>query len=71
MGKFKPFPEPRDPQTDTPLVTPAGPLYRCTGCGGTVPDGAWLTETVTGGMVVGLIARAGKDGPVVHECGDR
>lgn len=83
-AKFTPFPVPRDVD-DTPLVTPHGGQYRCSGCGGPVPAGAWLFEAVEDGMVVGLLARlAGAtgvnphayhsavdhaDGEVVHACG--
>jgi len=56
MTSFTPFPVPRRPE-DTPLVVHAGADYRCSGCGGTVPAGAWLFETVRDGMVVGLLAR--------------
>lgn len=65
---FTPFPVPVSPQ-DAPLVRAAGPEYTCTGCGGPVPDGVWLHETVQDGMVVGLLAQKGADGPVVHSCG--
>jgi hypothetical protein len=53
--EFTPFPVPVDP-ADTPLVVPAGPDYRCSGCGGTVPAGVRLYETIEDGMVVGLLA---------------
>lgn len=66
--KFSPFPEPKT-SDDTPLVTHAGFQYRCTGCGGDVPDGAWLAERVKDGMVVGLLVTAGQGGQVVHACG--
>jgi len=68
MDAFTPFPEPRE-RGDTPLVQHAGSTYVCSGCGGPVPDGAWLHETVVDGLVVGLLARAGNDGPIVHQCG--
>jgi hypothetical protein len=67
---FTPFPEPLE-QTDVPLVVHNGFQYRCSGCGGDVPDGAWLDEDIADGMVVGLLARHGQDGPVVHACGSR
>jgi hypothetical protein len=56
MAEFVPFPVPTRPE-DTPLVVHAGADYRCSGCGGVVPAGAWLFESVHDGMVVGLIAR--------------
>lgn len=68
MGNFVSFPAPVNPG-DTPLVQHGGFDYVCTGCGGRVPDGAWLHETIEDGMVVGLWARNGPDGPIVHECG--
>lgn len=66
---FVPFPVPvhRD---DLPLVIREGPRYRCMGCGGRVPDGAWLFETIRDGLVVGILAQKGPTGPVVHSCGD-
>lgn len=66
---FTPFPEPKM-RGDVPLVTHNGPDYRCTGCGGSVPDGVWIHEHVRDGMVVGLLVRCGPDGPTVHECGE-
>ncbi len=69
-GEFKPFPVPTLP-TDLPLVTHAGEAYRCSGCGDRVPDGAWITEEVRDGMVVGILVRRGKDGPVDHGCGTK
>ena len=66
--RFTPFPVPVQP-SDTPLVTHAGDVYRCSGCGGDVPAGSWLHETVADGKVVGLLAQEGPDGPVVHSCG--
>jgi hypothetical protein len=68
MGEFVPFPEPKH-HDDTPLVTWNGFDYKCSGCGGPVPDGVWFTETVEDGMVVGIVARRGADGPRVHACG--
>lgn len=70
MADFTPFREPihRD---DVPLVRYAGNHYECSGCGGPVPDGAWLHETIRDGMVTGLLVRLGPDGDVVHECGER
>lgn len=70
MAKFTPFPAPVK-TGDTPLVTHAGFAYRCTGCGGDVPDGAWLDEDVKDGTVVGIAATAGPRGPLVHACGSR
>lgn len=70
MPRFKPFPEPKAPD-DLPLVQHAGFAYRCTGCGGEVPDGAWLDEDVVDGTVKGLRATAGPGGPEVHACGSR
>jgi hypothetical protein len=68
MADFKPFPVPVRPE-DTPLVRHAGAIYACSGCDGAVQDGAWLHEVVEDGMVVGLVARMGADGPEVHRCG--
>lgn len=68
MGEFTPFPVPVN-SGDIPLVTHVGFDYKCTGCGGPVPDGMWLHETIVDGMVVGLVARSGPDGPVTHKCG--
>lgn len=68
VAKFVPFPEPKIPE-DAPLVVHAGVQYRCSGCGGPVPDGAWLYEVVEDGMVTGLKVTHGQDGPVVHACG--
>lgn len=68
-AKFVPFPVPVA-ATDRPLVVHAGDRYRCTGCGGDVPAGCWLHETVRDGQVVGLLAQEGPDGPVLHSCGD-
>jgi hypothetical protein len=67
--KFTPFPVPMKAD-DVPLVRPNGADYECSGCGGSVPDGVWLHETVRDGKVVGLLARRGSDGPVVHQCGE-
>jgi hypothetical protein len=67
-ARFVPFPVPVHPG-DVPLVVHAGDRYRCSGCGGDVPDGVWLFETVEDGMVTGLVAKQGADGPVVHDCG--
>lgn len=66
--KFTPFPVPVR-SDDKPLVRHAGFQYECTGCGGPVPDGAWLYETVEDGTVVGLRATAGQGGDEVHRCG--
>jgi hypothetical protein len=66
--KFTPFPQPIHAD-DTPLVRHAGAAYKCSGCGGHVPDGVHLAEQIKDGMVVGLVARLGWDGPVVHKCG--
>jgi hypothetical protein len=52
---FTPFPVPVH-AGDTPLVTPDKGDYRCSGCGGKVPDGVRLYETIEDGMVVGLLA---------------
>lgn len=70
MLKFTPFPVPTH-HTHTPLVQHAGHHYRCTGCGGDVPDGVRIQETIKDGMVVGMHMRVGiaDDGPIVHECG--
>jgi hypothetical protein len=68
MAKFKAFPVPTKP-TDTPLVTPDGYHYRCSGCGAEVPEGVWIAETIEDGMVVGLSMRIGRDGADVHQCG--
>jgi hypothetical protein len=67
--RFSPFPVPVKPD-DTPLVTPNGGEYRCSGCHGSVPSGAWLFETIRDGMVVGIRAQLGPDGPEVHRCGE-
>jgi hypothetical protein len=84
-AKFTAFPVPVHAE-DIPLVTPAGADYRCSGCGGVVPAGAWLFETIRDGMVVGLTARMPgstasphvvastvdhADGEIVHQCGER
>lgn len=65
-----PFPVPTGP-AHTPLVQHAGHHYLCTGCGGVVPDGVRITETIVDGMVVGMRMRTGisADGPIAHECG--
>jgi hypothetical protein len=69
MAKFTPFPLPVHPD-DTPLITHAGPHYRCTGCGfEPIPDGMHIHETAKDGMVIGLRVVHGHDGPVIHECG--
>jgi hypothetical protein len=62
MAKFKAFPVPVHVD-DVPLVVANGREYRCSGCGGDVPSGVWLYETIAGGMVVGLVARL----PNTHE----
>jgi hypothetical protein len=67
--EFQPFPDP-DAGGDTPLVQSAGFAYRCSGCGGEVGDGMHLHTRVRDGMVVGVAARRGTDGPVEHECGE-
>lgn len=68
-AKFKRFPVPKA-SDDTPLVQHAGFAYKCSGCGGPVPDGAWVFEQVEKGMVTGIEVRAGgPDAPVVHSCG--
>lgn len=65
-----PFPAPTE-YNHTPLVQHAGHHYLCTGCGGDVPDGVRIQETIVEGMVIGMRMRAGTDpdGPIVHECG--
>lgn len=65
-----PFPAPTESH-HTPLVQHAGHHYLCTGCGGDVPDGVRVYETIEDGMVVGLTMRAGisDDGPIAHQCG--
>jgi hypothetical protein len=68
VPRFTPFPVPRRPD-DRPLVTHAGFDYRCTGCGGPVPDGVWIHEAVEDGMIVGMVMRDGPDGAVIHQCG--
>ena len=68
MADFTPFKLPTEPD-DAPLVQWNGNDYKCTGCGGSVPHGVWLHESVKDGMVVGLLARVGADGDVVHRCG--
>lgn len=70
MATFEPFPEPKA-AGDLPLVQHAGFAYRCTGCGGEVPDGAWLDEDIAKSKVIGIRATAGQGGPVVHACGSR
>lgn len=67
---FTPFPVPVH-HMDTPLVQWAGEAYKCTGCGGVVPSGAWLHETIKDGMVTGLLARNGADGEILHRCGEQ
>lgn len=69
MAKFTPFPEPKKP-TDTPLVQHAGVDYRCTGCGGRVPDGVRIYETVKDGTVVGMRMEGGSSGQFTHQCGE-
>jgi hypothetical protein len=82
--EFTPFPVPVHPG-DTPLVVADGGDYRCSGCGGRVPSGMLLYETVEDGMVVGLTAReaasegtnplslhtaaANPTGAITHQCG--
>jgi hypothetical protein len=68
VAEFTPFPEPKQ-ATDLPLVQWNQDRYKCTGCGGSVPDGVWLHEIIEEGMIVGLLARVGPDGPIVHQCG--
>lgn len=65
---FTPFPEPKTGE-DVQLVVHAGFQYKCSGCGGPVPDGAWIYEDIRDGMVVGLKVTSGLGGPVVHACG--
>jgi hypothetical protein len=68
MATFTPFPVPIHPE-DTPLVVPSRPDYKCSGCGDPVPSGVHIHETISEGMVTGIRARLGPDGPVVHQCG--
>jgi hypothetical protein len=68
VSKFTPFPVPIKPD-DTPLVQWNREDYKCSGCGGSIPHGVWLHETIEDDMVVGLLARVGADGEVVHQCG--
>jgi hypothetical protein len=69
MSKFTPFPVPVH-AADTPLVVANGGTYRCSGCGGAVPDGAWLFEVVQDGMVVGLLARVAGTSASAHVAGN-
>lgn len=64
--EFTPFPVPVH-AGDLPLVVPVGADYRCSGCGGTVPAGVRMYETVEDGMVVGLVAMlpGGADAPAL------
>lgn len=68
MTEFVPFSVPVHPD-DQSLVRWDRDAYACTGCGGRVPDGAFLFEFIENGMITGLRVRQGFDGPVVHECG--
>jgi hypothetical protein len=80
VAEFTPFPVPKS-SGDVPLVTPGSVLvlgarvgcYFCSGCGGSLPQGVWLHETVEEiagvAMVTGLDAYAGPDGELVHRCG--
>lgn len=70
MATFTPFPEPKT-STDLPLFVHNGADYKCSGCGGSIPDGAWMDEDISDGTVVGLRATAGQGGTVVHACGSR
>jgi len=67
-----PFKSFRDPDAGgkVPLFTHAGPVYRCTGCGGEIKDGMYVFARVRDGKVMGIAARRGPDGPVEHECGN-
>lgn len=67
MAEFTPFP------AGEPLCTPAGTVYRCTGCGGNIRDGMLVYETVRDGEVVGIRAYPGlryPGLPATHECGE-
>ena len=68
MSEFTSFPIPvhRD---DKPLVTHAGFDYLCSGCGDHVPDGVWIREFVKDGQIIGLTMRNGRDGEIIHQCG--
>jgi hypothetical protein len=70
MTEFTPFIEPSR-EGGQALFHTVGLDYICTGCGGTIPGGAWFFENIEDGMVVGIIARAGgADAPIVHQCGE-
>lgn len=69
VHEFEPFPVPVH-RGDTPLVQHAGYDYICTGCGGRVPDGVIIHETVRDGMVVGMRMDGGPDGEFRHQCGE-
>lgn len=68
-NKFKAFKAPVLPK-DVPLVQNDGLIYKCSGCGGPVPDGVWIFEKIEDGMVVGMTMKRGDDGPIVHQCGE-
>jgi hypothetical protein len=73
MGEFTPFPDPRDPQKDMPLVTPTGANYRCNGCG---EEGDWHGMQIhpdidENRMVTGIRICGDVNSPTVHACGTK
>lgn len=70
MAEFAPFPNPRNPG-DMPLVSTAGPHYRCNGCG-EIGDwhGRLILETVDANdQVIGIRVTRDREVAPDHACG--